>query len=439
VHIHQRGESSMNFQSLYEQKKCSVEDCLNLIHSGDTIGVAGDCNESRAFLRRLHTIAPRVEDVAVFIGAHGHYDFVTADHMDGHINTAGFFYGSDWLKGHPKKNVSYIPSDLCDFGRFCQEARPVSVFTAAVSPMDDRGCFCVGLSLMWEREFFATADRVILEVNPNLPTVAGGLRIPLEKVTALYENDEPVYEVVSKEPDETDRKIAQYCRSLMRDGDCIQLGIGKLPNALAAEMMDLHDLGIHTEMYTSAMGEMIRRGVATGERKQINIGVHVGAFAGGDKALYETLGSVPNCRIVPSSYVNNPAIIQQNDNVVSVNTCIELDLTGQICSATIGTTQYSGMGGSLDFAYAALHSKGGRGIIALRSTLANGASKIVCTLKPGAAVSIPRAYVDYIITEYGIAPMRGRPVAKRVENLIAIAHPDHRAELRKQAKELFYI
>jgi len=287
--------------------------------------------------------------------------------------------------------------------------------------------------------FISTADRVILEINPNLPAVAGGMRIPIDRVTALYENDEPVYEVKDKEPDETDRKIAQYCRSLMRDGDCVQLGIGKLPNALASEMMDLHDLGIHTEMYTSAFGEMIRRGVATGERKQIDTGVHVGAFAGGDRALYDTLGSTKNCRMVPCSYVNNPAIIMKNDNVVSVNTCIELDLTGQICSETIGTKQYSGIGGALDFAYAALHSKGGRGIIALHSTLANGDSKIACCLKPGAAVSIPRAYVDYIITEYGIAPMRGRPVGKRVKNLIAIAHPDHRAELRRQAEELFYI
>ena len=429
----------MDYQTMYKQKLSTPEDCLNLIHSGDTIGVAGDCNESQELLRRLHTIAPRVEDVAVFIGAHGHYDFVFADNMHGHINTAGFFYGSDWLLGHPKRNVSYIPADLCDFGRFCKETRPVSVFTAAVSPMDERGCFCVGLSMMWEREFISTADRIILEVNPNLPAVAGGLRIPLEKVTALYEYDGPVFHMKDKVPDATDVKIAQYCRSLMKDGDCIQLGIGKLPNALAAEMMDLHDLGVHTEMYTSAIGEMIRRGVATGERKQIDIGVHVGAFAGGDQELYDTLGSIPNCRIVPCSYVNNPAIIMQNDNVVSVNTCIELDLTGQICSETIGTRQYSGIGGALDFAYAALHSKGGRGIIALHSTLPNGDSKIACCLKPGAAVSIPRAYVDYIITEYGIAPMRGRPVGKRVENLIAIAHPDHRAALRRQAEELFYI
>ncbi len=429
----------MNLSEAYRQKHISIEDCLNYIHSGDTIGVAGDCNEPQALLRRLDTIAPRLQDVMVYLGAHGHYPFIKNPGMNGHINTAGFFYGQDWQQGHKFLNVSYIPADLCDFGRFCQEARPVNLFTAAVSPMDENGYFCIGLSMMWEREFISSADRVILEVNPRLPRVAGGMRIHIDQVTALYENDEAIQQISTKQPEPEDKIIAQYCRSLMHDGDCIQLGIGALPNALASEMMDLHDLGIHTEMYTSSIGEMIRRGVATGECKQIDIGVHVGAFAGGDTALYETLGSTANCRIVPCSYVNNPAVIMQNDNVVSVNTCIEMDLTGQVCSESIGPRQYSGIGGALDFAYAALHSKGGRGILALHSVTKNGESKIACCLKPGAAVSIPRAYVDYIVTEYGIAHLRGQSVRSRAESLIAIAHPDHRAELRRQAKELFYI
>jgi acyl-CoA hydrolase len=428
-----------NYVKLYEEKKSSIEDCLNLIHSHDRIGVSGDCNEPQGLLRQLHTIADRVDDVIVFKGRNGNYDFVTQEGMRDHINTAGFFYGKGWHEGHKLKNVSFIPADLCDYGSFVQQSKPITVFTAAVSPMDEFGNFCIGLSMMWEREFISTADRIILEVNPRLPQVAGGLRINVSKVTALYELDEPIMEVPTTTPTADEIKVAQYCRSLMRDGDCVQLGIGSLPNALAVEMMDLHDLGIHTEMYTSAIGEMIRTGVATGERKQIDIGVHIGTFAGGDQALYDTLGKIPTCRMVPCSYANNPAIIQQNDNMVSVNTCIEMDLTGQVCSESIGARQYSGTGGALDFAYGALHSKGGRGIVAFLSTTKSGISKINCCLTPGAAVSIPRDYVDYIITEYGIAPMRGRSVYARVNNLIAIAHPDHRAELRKQAEKLYYI
>ncbi len=428
-----------NYQTLYEEKKCSISDCLGLIRSHDRIGVSGDCNEPRAILRELHTIADRVDDVIVFKGRMGDYRFVTQEGMRDHINTAGFFYGKGWQEGHQLKNVSFIPADLCDYGAFVQQSKPITVFTAAVSPMDEFGNFCIGLSMMWEREFIRTADRIILEVNPRLPQVAGGLRIHVSKVSALYENDEPIMEIPNTTPSADEIKVAQYCRSLMRDGDCVQLGIGSLPNALATEMMDLHDLGIHTEMYTSAIGEMIRRGIATGERKQIDIGVHIGTFAGGDQALYETLGKVPTCRMVPCSYANNPAIIQQNDNMVSVNTCIEMDLTGQVCSESIGAKQYSGTGGALDFAYGALHSKGGRGIVAFLSTTKSGISKINCCLTPGAAVSIPRDYVDYIITEYGIAPMRGRSVYARVQNLIAIAHPEYRAELRRQAEKLSYI
>ena len=428
-----------DYQQLYRQKKCTVADALTYIHSHDVVGFSGDCNEPVAMLEQMHTIAPYVEDVVCFKGRIGTYEFVHGDNMTGHINTAGFFYGPGWYEGHRKKNVSFVPADLCDYGSFVSQAKPVTVFAAAVSPMDEFGNFCVGLSMMWEREFFSTADRIILEVNPRLPRVAGGLRINISKVTCLYERDAPVLEFPAKEPTADERKVAQYCRSLMRDGDCIQLGIGSLPNALAVEMMDLKDLGIHTEMYTAAMGEMIRKGVATGERKQIDIGVHIGTFAGGDQALYDTLGKIPTCRMVPCSYANNPAVIMQNDNMVSVNTCIEMDLTGQVCSESIGVKQYSGTGGAMDFAYGALHSKGGRGIVAFLSTTKTGISKINCCLTPGAAVSIPRDYVDYIITEYGIAPMRGRSVRKRVENLIAIAPPDHRAELKKQAEALFYI
>lgn len=312
------------------------------------MGVSGDCNEPRALLRELHTIADRVDDVIVFKGRFGDYDFVTHAGMCDHINTAGFFYGKGWYEGHKLKNVSYIPADLCDYGGFVQQRKPITVFAAAVSPMDEYGNFCIGLSMMWEREFIQTADRIILEVNPRLPQVAGGLRINISEVTALYEHEEPIMEIPGTVPTADEIKVARYCRSLMRDGDCVQLGIGSLPNALATEMMDLRDLGIHTEMYTSAMGEMIRIGVATGERKQIDIGVHIGTFAGGDQALYETLGKVPTCRMVPCSYANNPAIIQQNDNMVSVNTCIEMDLTGQVCSESIGPRQYSGTGGALD-------------------------------------------------------------------------------------------
>lgn len=203
--------------------------------------------------------------------------------------------------------------------------------------------------------------------------------------------------------------------------------------------MDKKDLGLHTEMFTSIMGDMIRKGVITGERKNYNKGLHIGCFAGGDLALYETLSTNPAVRICPTSVAVDPGEICKNDNMVSINTIIEMDITGQVCSESIGPKQFSGTGGAFCFAYGALHSKGGKGILAFQASTKKGVSKISSQLKPGAVVSIPRNYVDYVVTEYGIAHLRGRSVKERALQLISIAHPDAREELRRYAKEQFII
>ena len=226
---------------------------------------------------------------------------------------------------------------------------------------------------------------------------------------------------------------------LIHDGDTLQLGIGALPDAIAHHLMDKQDMGLHTEMYTSAMGEMLRRGVITGERKNYLKGLSIGTFAGGDRALYETMRDHPTVRVAPGSFCVDPTVIMRNDNMVSINTILEMDLTGQVNSETIGTRQYSGSGGGFCFAYGAMHSKGGRGILAFSARSKKGIPKIKATLTPGSAVTIPRNYVDYIVTEYGVARLRGCSVRERCELLIALAHPDDRAELRQKAREYFYI
>lgn len=434
----------MKFQELYESKKGTLEDALGYIRSNDAICLAGDCNEPAVFCSNLHKIAPRVENVSVLKARTGNFDFVTADGMNGHINTGGFFYGPSWKIGQQKHNTSLIVTDLPDYSRFVAEYRPCNVFVGQVTPMDENGNFQIGLCLMWETESLEAVmkqpdHRIILEVNPNQVRVKGGLEINIQDVTCLYEVDEPLYEIAAMESSEVEDTIGGLVSELVHDGDTIQLGIGSLPDAVAHHLMDKKDLGLHTEMFTSSMGEMIRRGVITGERKNYYKGVHVGTFAGGDRALYETMRDTPNLRIVPGSYGVNPVTIMQNDNMVSINTILEMDLTGQVCSESIGPRQHSGSGGGFCFAYGALHSKGGRGILAFASRSKKGLPKIKPMLTPGAAVTIPRNYVDYIVTEYGVARMRGRSVKERTEQLIAIAHPDDRAELRKEAEKLFYI
>ncbi len=429
----------MTYQQMYEAKKTDLQGCLAQIQSHDTICFAGDCNGAVEILSNMHTIAGRLEGVEAIKGHEGYYEFVSNPGMDGHINTGSFFFGKNFMDGQVHRNVSYIVTDLCDYSTFVQEHKPCNTFVAACTPMDDEGFFEVGLCMMWEAECFETCEKIILEVNPNLPRVTGGLKINVADVTSLMEVDYPIQEIPSLNPSPEEIQVAKNVRSLVKDGDCIQLGIGSLPNAIANEMMDLKDLGLHTEMATTTMGHMIRAGIINGERKNINRGKHIFTFAGGDRALYDTLGSNKNCVIVPARYGVNPMVIMQNNNMVSINTCIEMDLTGQICSESIGPRQYSGSGGGFDYAYGALHAKGGRGIMAFTSTTKKGYSKIKTLLANGANITIPRNYADYIVTEYGIAHLRGCSVRERAEALINIAHPDFRTQLKEEATKLMYL
>ena len=427
------------FQTLYARKKGSLQDCLGAIRSNARVCFAGDGNQPNTILEHLHEIAPRVEDVHCIKGHEGDFRCVTDPAMNGHISFTTFLYGRTLMEGQKHRNVSFVPSDICDYGSFMAQYRPRNVFVAAVSPMDERGYFCVGLANMWETDCFPTCDTIILEVNPRLPRVKGGLRINIRDVTVLMEVDYPPLVVADAQTTEIEEKIGENVAELVRDGDTIQLGIGSMPNAVGHHLMDKKDLGLHTEMFTSIMGEMIRSGVITGERKNYNRLLHIGCFAGGDLALYDTLATNPQVRLQPTRVAVNPAEISKNDNMVSINTIIEMDITGQVCSESIGATQFSGTGGAFCFAFGALHSKGGRGILAFQAATKKGVSKIAPQLKPGAVVSIPRNYVDYVVTEYGIAHLRGRSVKERAEQLIAIAHPEAREALRRYAKEQFII
>lgn len=428
-----------DYEQLYSEKRRTVGECLALLRSGDVVVAMADNNEPEDILKEFHTIAPRVENVILQKGANGIFKAVTEPGMDGRINSTGYYFGAAHRAGNKLGNASYVACDIPDFEPFFGSVHPCSVFMASVPPMDDDGNFFAGLCRQWGDEFIKTADRVILEVNTNLPPMRRGLVINVKDVTVLYETSHGLWELPTIQATEEERKVAQNCRELLRDGDCIQLGIGGLPNAIAEAMYDLNDLGIHTEMFTATMGEMIRRGIVTGERKSFRPNEHIGCFAGGDQALYKTLSEDPKCLILPGTWVVDPMIIKQNDNMVSINTAIEMDLTGQITAESVGPRQMSGTGGAFDFAYGALHSKGGRGIYAFTSTSKKGVSKINCLLREGAQVSVPRNYADYVVTEYGIAPLRGRTTRERAENLIAISHPDFRAELRRQAKELYII
>lgn len=430
----------MDYKAMYDQKKSTLQQCLDLIKSGDNICFGKDCNEPQEFCKELHTIAPRVENVSVLKGRSSNYGFLQNEGMVGHIITQSAFYGRGWEEPQRLGNCTFVACDLYDQPISYNAAYPRNVYIAAVTPMDENGNFQVNLSQMWERDIDPlSCERIILEVNDQLLPVRGGVDINIKDVTAFYETSYQPPEIPDMVPSEVEDKIGEYVAELVHNGDTFQLGIGTLPNACATHMMDKKDLGIHSEMFTNLMGEMVKKGVVTGARKNLNPGEHTFCFGGGMQSLYQFLHDDPNCVIRPATYVTDPRVIMQNDNMISINGILEIDLTGQVCSESIGTRQYSGPGGGFDFAYGAQHSKGGRSILIMQSRTKKGQAKIKPILTPGAQVTIPRPYADTIVTEYGVAVLKGRTLQDRVKALVNIAHPDDRDQLLFEAKKLMYI
>ncbi|MCD8321388.1 MAG: 4-hydroxybutyrate--acetyl-CoA CoA transferase [Oscillospiraceae bacterium] len=430
----------MNYQEQYQGKLQTLEAAQALIHSGDVIAVSGAITEPTAFLGRLQEIIPRLEDVILVKSKDNDYEYLRDPATKGHILTLGHFYHTNFREGHALGIASYLPSDLHNYMRLRTAYKPNNVFIAKVTDMDENGNFQIPYCQMFEREAYACAETVILEINPRFRRVRGGVDIPIDRVACCYIADSPLLTIPRSKPSPVDEAIGAYIADMIHDGDCFQLGIGGLPDTIGRHLFDKNDLGIHSEVFSSTMADLIENGNVTGKYKQIDKGEHIAAFALGDDHLYATLSENDACHIMPSSYANDPFVIAQNDNMISVNTALEIDLTGQICSESIGPVQWSGTGGAADFAYGALHSRGGRGVIAFSSTAKKGSvSRIKVTLTPGAAVSISRNLADIIVTEYGVAYMRGRSVQERAAQLIEIAHPDFRDELRDGAKALGYI
>ena len=428
----------MDYAKLYQSKLGTLEGALALIQSGDTIATPIYGNEPTQFLKNLHTIGSRVENVSLWtMLMMGEYPVMQDNSLKGHIDIITYFYNNNCRDGHATGRFSMTPLNLHSVAETIRGTRRPTVFVAAVSPMDRHGNLYLSFELQSSLESLEAADTVIFEVNPRIPRVFGETAVSVEKADYIYEAETPLPYASAAPSSPVEKKIAEYVVSLIHDGDCIQLGIGGMPNAVGEALMDKKDLGIHTEMITSSMGKLLNAGVVTNARKNFYPGLTVGAFAFGDQALYDYIAENPAVSLHPAAWTNDPFNIAQNDNMVSVNAAIQIDLTGQICSESMGHRQYSGTGGASDFAYGAFHSKGGRGIIALTSTAKNGTiSKIQPTLTPGAVVTISRNLADYVVTEYGIAKLRNKTIRQRVENLIAIAHPDFRAELRKQADQL---
>lgn len=433
-----------DYRQEYQEKSHTIPEILATIRSGDVIFTTNNYSEPGEILSHLHEIANRVENVRVWKGRSGLYPFMVDPAMKGHIEMYNFFFGPTFYKNSlPMGLVEYVPSDLQSYYTVAVSGHPSNVAIAAVTPMDENGYFHVpmnhaadGLGMLAAME---QHQRIILEVNPNLKHMHGSVAIHLRDVDMLTESDRPEYVIPNLEPTETEQKIGEAVASLVHDGDTIQLGIGGIPNAVGSFLMDKQELGIHSEMFTSCMMDLIQAGVITGTRKSFDRGLHVCAFAEGVPELYSFLAGRKDCILRTGRDVVDPFEIAKQDNMVSINTLVEMDLTGQVCAESIGPKQISGSGGAFCFAYGAYRSKGGRSILAFPARSGKGHSKIKATLTPGAVVTTPRNYVDYVVTEYGIARLKGKTIRERAEALISIAHPEDRPTLRRQARGLLYL
>jgi len=427
----------------------TVQEAIDLVKSNDEIVVGMAANEPQLFMSNLHLAGPRVNNVTVtncLPIAYG--EFFIDPKWRNSFFLDGWFYTNVVRKAHENGNISFIPNHLHLAGKKRLFHKKPNIFVTAATMPDKHGFVSLSLSNVYERLMIDAADITILEINPNFPRTLGDMAVHISEVDYLIEAHYPAPFLPVAESSEKDIIIGNLIASQIHDGDTLQLGIGGMPNAVAKALVTKKDLGIHTEMFTSGMVDLIKAGAVNGSKKTLHKGKHVAAFAFGTKELYEFIDDNPSVMILQGHYVNDPAIIGLNDNMVSINSTLEIDLTGQCASESLGTRQFSGTGGQSDTAVGAQNAKNGRSFMALYSTamvknpetgLKEETSKIVAMLKPGAAVTLSRNDVDYVVTEYGIAPLRGTNIRERAKLLISIAHPKFREQLTKEAIEAGYL
>ncbi|MCL1838264.1 MAG: hypothetical protein FWG47_02975 [Propionibacteriaceae bacterium] len=433
----------------YKSKLISVEQALDLVADGDLITVGLGANEPPAFLSNLHHIADRVSDVTIS----NCLPMVAGDYLKEEIFTKAFrietlFSNQLMRKLAHTGRVSFVPNNLHFVGSKRNAHRRSKIMISLASTPGENGRTSFATGNAYEDRIGAQAQYRILEVSPNAPKCYGQNYLEWDEIDYVIESEACPCTIPALEPNERDMKIGQIIAGLVNDGDCIQVGVGGIPNAVCQSLFEKRDLGVHTEMMTTGLMDLIKAGVVTNARKQVDVGLTVFTFALGSAQMYDFINENPTLFTGRGENVNDPYVIARNDNQVSINTTVEVDLCGQCCSESIGSSQISGSGGQVDTAVGAQNSKNGRSIIALYSTLekvnnltgeTEVISKIVPTLRPGAAVTLSRNDVDWVVSEYGAVNLRGTSIAERVRLLTSIAHPQFRDGLLACARELGYL
>ena len=429
----------MDWRTYYKEHTMKPEDAVSVIKDGDRVVFGHAVGEPIIFQRTMAQMAQQFHNVEVahmvYLGS-GEY---LQPGMEDHFRHNALFVGGPARKAIAENRADYTPAFFSDVPHMFRNGElPIDVFAFTCSPPDERGYVSIGLSCDYGWQAAKSAKTVIAEVNPNMPRTFGESFIHVTDIDGFLLSWEPLPEAKPPRITEEDKKIGKYIADLVHDGDCLQLGIGAVPDAVCSFLGDKKNLGLHSEMFSDGVLPLFEKGVINGSCKQRDVGRACVTFLMGSRKLYDFVNNNPMIQMMPVDVCNNPAIISQNDNVVSINSCVQVDLQGQVCAEAIGLKQISGIGGQMDFVRGANLSKGGRSIIALHSTTKDESeSKIVTTITTGGPVTTSRCDVNYIVTEYGVAQLRGQTLRERAKRLIAIAHPKFRAELAEEYAKRF--
>lgn len=426
----------------YHNKLCSADAAVQTIKSHDRIFMTGNCSVPKELLGALVRRALDLEDVEICqVLTIGPAEYV-APEMQGHIRVNSLFISHNVRKAVNDGRADFTPIFLSEIPRALRDPKLLRPNVAMIhcSPPDEHGFCTFGVEVGLTKPAAESADIVIAEVNDQMPRALGDSFIHVSRLTHIVPVSYPIVEVPMGSPGELQKQIASNIAELIPNGATMQMGIGEIPDAVLLYLKDKKDLGVHTELFSDGVIDLIESGVLTNAAKTIHRGKCVAGFALGSQRLYEYMDNNPLFEFHPQDYVNDPFVIAQNSKQVAINSALEVDLTGQVCADSIGTQFYSGVGGQLDFIYGASRSPGGVPIIALPATAKDGAiSRIVPTLKLGAGVVTGRYHVHYVVTEYGVADLHAKTIRHRVQSLINIAAPQFREELTRFAREQHWI
>jgi acyl-CoA hydrolase len=417
--------------------KMTAQDAVKLIKSGDRVLIQGGAATPQTLIKAMVERGPQLRGVKiVHLHTEGECGYVAPELRDS-FHTSAFF-----ISGNVRKmvgdTVDYIPIFLSDIpSLFRQGYMDLDVVLVNVSPPDKHGFCSLGVSVDIVIAGIEQGKKVIAQINPRMPRTFGDAIVHLRNFDACVEVDEEIYEMKFVAPSEEEQAIGKNVAGIIDDGATLQMGIGGIPNAVLTYLTNHKNLGIHTEMFSEGIVDLVERGVVNGSKKKLNPYKIVSGFAMGTRRLYDFMDDNPEIELLDIAYVNDTSIIRQNPKVTAINSAIEIDITGQVCADSIGTKMFSGVGGQMDFMRGAALSKGGKPIIAVNSTTLKGVSKIVPMLKQGAGVVTTRAHARFVVTEFGVAELFGRTLKQRAKSLRDIAHPDHREALDKAIFERF--